>query len=147
RVGLADRGLVVFVDHERRDLLEDYSTKLREPIVSALLQALDAINPNLSVKDQFETSKELRPFLQYLVHAAAMFGPAVAFRNLEELLQASLVGTQAQRAANGKLRGIAQSYLREIARQNTGYLKIVDSTGLGSFSFDSLYGALKNDPI
>jgi helicase len=147
RVGMVDRGLVVFVDHDRRGLWEEYAAKLREPIESALLHALDNINPNLSIEEQFETYKELRPFLQYLVHAAAMFGPAIALRNLEELLQASLASTQAHGAANAKLRGIAQTYLRVIARQNRGYLKVVDSTGLGSFSFDSLYSNLRSDPI
>src|SRR5690606_15846972 len=45
------------------------------------------------------------------------------------------------------LRHLATKYLAEISRKPIGYLKVSDSTGFGSFSFDTIFASISNDPI
>ncbi|MGH7509809.1 MAG: DEAD/DEAH box helicase [Gemmatimonadales bacterium] len=148
RVGLVDRGLVVFAGSNHRDHFERYSSALTSSIQSALLLALGTLPSGVSLKELYRRHEELRPFIQYLGHAAATMSPAAAAANLEELLQASLANAQVSNDQQARtLRGIARTYLSSITRQPQGYLKVADTTGLGSFSFDELYAKIRNDQL
>ncbi len=143
RVGMADQGLVLFADAKHRNHWENYSAKLSDDINSALLQVINRLGPGGSLKEQYNTHEELRPFLQYLNHAAATLSPARALNRLEEILESSLANMQVTNSGESqRLRSIASQYLKLISRQQVGYLKVVDTTGLGSFSFDELYAKI-----
>lgn len=147
RVGLVDKGLVVFVNRAHTDHFERYSRELTQPIRSALLSVLRDINQQSTLKDQYAQHKELRPFIQYLAHAAANDSPTQAIDNLDELLQASLANVQVADNRDAQmLRSVARRYLREISSKSSGYLKAADTTGLGSFSFDELYARIGDNP-
>lgn len=148
RVGLVDRGLVVFAGANHRDHFERYSSALSGSIRSALLAALVSLPRVGTLKELYRRHEELRPFIQYLGHAAATMSPATAMASLEELLQASLANAQVTSDQEARaLRGIARAYLGSITQQSQGYLKVADTTGLGSFSFDELYAKIKDDPL
>ncbi|MFY0523504.1 DEAD/DEAH box helicase [Archangium gephyra] len=148
RVGVADRGIIIFVNPKDREHWEKYSSSLSESLTSALLSILGQLGDGSSLKELYRKHPQLRPFIQYLAHAAATLGPAKATNDLEELLQASLANRQVKSGAQAqRLRDIARSYLREISGVNTGYLKIADTTGLGSFSFDSLFAQITHDEV
>jgi helicase len=148
RVGMADKGLVVFVNNKHRAEWEHYAEALSEGIRSALLEVLSLASNAVSLKEAYRLYPQLRPFFQYLAHAAASLGAGRARDALDELLQMSLANTQASGPMQSRqLRNLAQSYLAEIAGKQAGYLKTADSTGLGSFSFDSLYAAIRHDDL
>ena len=147
RVGLVERGMVVFADSKHRKHLDYYCSALSERIVSALLAFLQKSQAAASLKELYRLNPELRPFLQYLAHAASKLSPGEAMEDLEELLQASLAGLQVSINESAKLRMIARSYLQEISGKRLDYLKAADTTGLGSFSFDRLYAAVKSEPL
>lgn len=148
RVGMVEKGLVIFSQKSHQEHLERYSQELTESLQSALLLILDKLSPNESLKDLYRNHLELRPFIQYLAHSAANSSPASAMANLEELLQQSLANQQVRSSIEArKLRDVSRRYLQELTRKNTGFLKIADSTGLGSFSFDQLYATLRNDSV
>ncbi len=148
RVGLVDRGLVIFADTDDRESFERYSRALIEPLRSALLEALRRADSSAPLKTIYRDYPEIRPFIQFLAHAAATASPANAMANLEELLQSSLAMRQVrpgQEAAG--MRSIARAYLTSIRQKERGYLKVADQTGLGSFSFDELYARIGDDPL
>ncbi|AUB79890.1 DEAD/DEAH box helicase [Candidatus Thiodictyon syntrophicum] len=148
RVGMADKGLVVLVNHKHRAQWERYADALSDDIQSALLAVLAQASAAVSLKDAYRNYPQLRPFFQYLAHAVATLGADRARDALDELLQMSLANSQASGPLQSRqLRGLAQTYLREIAGKQTGYLKTADATGLGSFSFDSLYAAIRGDSL
>jgi len=148
RVGMADKGLVVFVNHNHRAQWEGYAGALSDDIRSALLDVLAQASAAATLKDAYRTYPQLRPFFQYLAHAVATLGADRARDALDELLQMSLANSQASGALQRRqLRDLAQTYLAEIAGKQTGYLKTADATGLGSFSFDSLYAAIRHDSL
>lgn len=148
RVGLADRGLIVFASERHQGKLEYYARALSQTVSSALLDHLGDIGRAQSLKQAYERHHELRPFLQYLAHAAATMTSSRALASLEELLQGSLANAQAPDAdASRALRAVARRYLEEIREKTLGYLKVSDSTGLGSFSFDELYAKIRADAV
>lgn len=150
RVGMVEKGLVIFPDKNHQNHLDRYSRELTTSLRSALLVILEKILPDGSLKDQYRDHPELRPFIQYLAHAAANSSPSSAMANLEELIQQSLVNRQVRTSGEArKLRDVARKYLQELIgeRRGAGYLKVVDSSGLGSFSFTELYAKLRNNPV
>jgi helicase len=67
---------------------------------------------------------------------------------LEELLEASFANaTAGDRAERRLLREVARRYLSEISGKPVGYLKVADTTGFSSFSFDELYAKIPDDPV
>lgn len=147
RIGLADEGYVVFANHQHRSKWVDYSQKATETIRSALLYCVEHLKGAASLKELYRQHEELRPFFQYLAHAAASTTPAQAAADIEELLQASLAGFQEERsAATRRFRDLARQYLSELGG-NVAYLKVVDTTGLGSFSFNELFAKIGDDSL
>jgi hypothetical protein len=148
RVGLVDKGLVIFTDPQHRDHFERYSTHLNESVRSALLDVLKALEPNKTMKEHYRQHEALRPFIQYLAHAAARESPAKALADLEELLQASLANVQVANDREAQaMRRVARGYLEGIGGRQVGYLRAADTTGLSSFSFDELFAKIGNDPL
>lgn len=148
RVGLADKGFVVFVSDNDRQHFERYSRALNESLRSAFLDVIPQLLGSSDVRTKYLRLKEFRPFIQFLAHAAATQGPANASRNLEEVLQSSLAYKQAATASDAQaIRQIANEYLRTIAQLPTSYLKTADETGLASFSFSNLFARVRDDPI
>ncbi|MCT7973659.1 DEAD/DEAH box helicase [Laspinema olomoucense] len=148
RVGMVEKGLVIFSQKSHQEHLERYTRELTESLQSALLLVLDKLSPNESLKDLYRNHSELRPFIQYLAHSAANSSPESAMVNLEELLQQSLANQQVRSSVEArKLRDVSRRYLQELTGRNIGFLKIADSTGLGSFSFDQLYATLQDDSV
>ncbi|MEW5929617.1 MAG: DEAD/DEAH box helicase [Gemmatimonadota bacterium] len=147
RVGLVDRGLVIFTEHHE-DKWEYYSRALSESVESGLLAALRSVNRHLPLKELYRQHGELRPFLQYLAHAAASGSPAKALAELDELLQGSLANLQVKTDEDAQMmRFVARAYLGVISNKPAAYLKTADTTGLGSFSFDELYAKMGDDPV
>lgn len=100
------------------------------------------------LKAAYRKFPQLRPFLQYLAHAAASMTTRVALSSLEEILEASFANAMAAgRDERRALRELAARYLSEIAHKSTGYLKIADTTGFSSFSFDELYAKIPGDNV
>lgn len=148
RTGMVDRGIVLFVNPQHEEKWHKYSKALSEPLTSALLQIIGKASNVDSLKDMYREFPECRPLLQYLAHAAANLSPGEAIVNLEELLRSSLASRQAKSAIESQaLRSVARKYLTEIMGKPKGYLKAADQTGLGSFSFDSLFAAISGDPL
>jgi len=148
RVGLVDRGMVLFVGESHRRYLDTYSTTLNENLKSALFEMLSKAKSFADLKELYRQVPAARPFVQYLAHAAASDTPSRALTHLEELLQASLANRQAVDAGDSQtLRTIARNYLNMISGKRRGYLKAMDETGLGSFSFDTLFAKIKDDPV
>jgi helicase len=94
RIGLAEKGLVVFANPAHQKHLDRYSQELRNSLRSAMLMVLDALDPEGDLKQQYRDIKTIRPFIQYLAHAAATSSATEAIRNLEALLEQSLVNQQ-----------------------------------------------------
>lgn len=148
RVGMVDRGIVLFADEKHKADWEFYSGTLQGPINSALLKVLKELDGNDSLKDQYRRNEAVRPFIQFLAHAAATSTPQRALDNLEELLQSSLANAQiTQEVESSALRNLAKRYLEDISDKRVGFLKVSDSTGLGSFSFDQLYASIRNNSV
>jgi hypothetical protein len=148
RVGMVERGLVVFADSNHKSHLNRYANELKNVLTSALLAILPELRPDRDLKEQYRNFKELRPFIQYLAHAAVSSTPARAIANLEEIIQQSLVNQQVQSPEDSrKLRTIARNYLQQLTGRQPGMLKVADETGLASFSFDELYAKLRNDRV
>jgi hypothetical protein len=148
RVGLADKGFIVFANDKHRDKCERYTRQLSESIVSALLKVLDAAMREPDLKTAYRKFPQLRPFLQYLAHAAANMTTRVALSSLEEILEASFANTMASgREERRALRELAARYLSAIAHKSPGYLKTADTTGFSSFSFDELYAKIPRDAV
>lgn len=148
RVGLIDQGLVIFANPEHEPYLDNYSEDLDLKVRSALLGVFQDVDYTDSLKNQYREHEALRPFIQYLAHAAATEGPARAIATLEELLQASLANVQVETVDDARaMRDLARRYLIEISNKSVGFLKAADTTGLSSFSFDELYAKIGDDPV
>jgi helicase len=148
RVGFVDKGLVIFANEGHRPKWESYVEHLSEPIRSALLSVLSAAMAEGSLKSAYRLFPQIRPFIQYLAHAAATLTTTGALAALEEILEASFANVSAtNRSERRALRDLARRYLGEISAKPTGYLKIADTTGFSSFSFDELYAKIPNDKI
>ncbi len=145
RVGLSERGLIVFANKEHRDLWNFYTENLSERIDSALDDIAEKINDSDSLKWIYRTHEPVRPFLQYLSHASATLGIRRAYADLERLVEASFSGRT--KASKDFLFYLAKKYLGEISSKNQSYLKVADKTGLGSYSFDELFYHIKNDAV
>lgn len=145
RVGLSERGLIVFANHAHREHWERYSSYLSERIDSALDDVIGKINSTDSLKWVYRIHEPLRPFLQYLSHASAIYGFRDTLSDLERLVEASFSGRNSTNKAG--LLSLAKRYLAEIANKNQGYLKVSDRTGLGSYSFDELYAHIRSDTV
>jgi hypothetical protein len=145
---MVDKGLVLFVERDHRAKFDHYSRSLSQDVTSALLEHLSDIGSTESLKTAYSRYAELRPFMQYLAHAAATLSPARAIESLEELLQGSLANAQANTANESRLlRHVARRYFAEISEKSAGYLRASDSTGLGSFSFDELFARIGSDEV
>jgi superfamily II DNA/RNA helicase len=148
RVGLVDQGLVIFANQEHRPKWEKYAAHLSEPITSALLSVLASAMTQSSLKEAYRLFPQLRPFIQYLAHAAATLTPRGAIASLEEILEASFANaTAADRSQRRALRDLAQRYLEQIAGKPAGYLKVSDTTGFSSFSFDEIFAKIPSDAV
>jgi len=145
RVGLSERGLIVFANTSHRNIWEHYTNNLSERIDSALDAVIEEINSADSLKWIYRKHEAIRPFLQYLSHASAIYGVRSTFGDLERLVEASLSGKS--KKSKDFLFALAKRYLGEIAEKNQNYLKVADKTGLGSYSFDELFYHIKNDSI
>lgn len=148
RVGLADKGLIVFANTSHREKWDFYTNKLSEPIVSALLEVLSAAAGEVSLKRAYRNFPQIRPFIQYLAHSAVKLTPSGAIAALEEILEASFANAvSADRSERRLLRDLAARYLSEISGKSIGYLKAADTTGFSSFSFDELYAKIPDDGV
>jgi hypothetical protein len=148
RVGLADKGLIIFADKRHSDLWKYYSDHLTESVESALLAAIREVSLDSPLKEQYREHPVLRPFFQYLAHAAATFNPRRALDDLDELLQASLANAQVVDTEDArKLRALSDLYLSQLSNYQMSTLRSADITGLGSFSYTELSGKVGDDPL
>ncbi|WP_287496924.1 DEAD/DEAH box helicase [Pandoraea sp. CB10b_02] len=93
RVGLADKGFIVFANSGHREKWEKYTRHLSESVVSALLSVLALAINEPSLKNAYRKFPQIRPFLQYLAHAAANMTVRGALTSLEEILEASFANS------------------------------------------------------
>ena len=142
RVGLSDKGLVVFANPKHKDKWEYYTKTLDTPIVSSLLDLASYLGTEeLNLKQLYKDVPKIRPFLQYFAHSMAVLGSTKAKEITFELINSSLMYQQLDDlTAIRKIRDLSSTYVDMLAEKNSGYLKLADSTGLGSFSFDELVG-------
>lgn len=145
RVGLSEKGVIVFASSEHKDHWENYTNYLSERIDSALAGAVQSINETDTVKWTYRNNEAIRPFIQYLGHAVATLGVRETTSDLERLVTASLAGRSAQ--ARISLVKFARRYLGEVSGKAQSYMKVADQTGLASFSFDELYANIMEDPV
>jgi replicative superfamily II helicase len=146
RAGMVERGFVVFANEKHQKHWEEYGSGLNTSVKSALLKVLVLIgstSASIGIKEQYRLHEELRPFIQYLAHAAATSSAEAALDQLEELLQGSLANAQVTTEVESRnLKNVARKYLSELTGRSAGLLKVGDRTGLGSFSFDELYAKI-----
>jgi hypothetical protein len=71
RVGMVERGLIIFTDPNHQSHLDRFANELRSVLTSALLTILPELDLARPLKDQYREIPALRPFIQYLAHAAA----------------------------------------------------------------------------
>ncbi|EAV44218.1 hypothetical protein SIAM614_15505 [Stappia aggregata IAM 12614] len=145
RVGLSEKGVIVFANPDHRPHWERYTQFLSERVDSALNDAIKKINETDTVKWTYKTHEGIRPFIQYLGHAVASLGARQTASELERLVTASLAGRSPQTRA--ALLRLARKYLADVASKDQGYMKVADQTGLASFSFDELYASIAEDPV
>ena len=146
RVGLSNRGLVLFANPEHREKWKKYTSSLDQPISSALKRLLsETQDGEVDLKELYRNIPEIRPFLQYFSHSASLMGVEKLKSMLVELINSSLLYKQTSDLKSIKmLRSVTEQYVEELANKNRGYLKIADSTGLGTFSFDRLIWECNN---
>lgn len=148
REGLTETGYVVFADPARRRRAIEYCNAVSDQIVSGLLAVVDVISPSMALKDAYREHTALRPFIQYLAHAAARSSTSEALRNLDELIQQSLANQQASDARVARrLSEIGRAYLEELRGSSAGVLRNADVSGLSTFSFAELYAKMRGDPV
>ncbi|AGS25654.1 DEAD/DEAH box helicase [Rhizobium etli] len=145
RVGLSEKGVIVFANPSHRAHWERYTQYLSERVDSALKDAIGKINETDSVKWTYKIHEGIRPFIQYLGHAVASLGVRQTTSDLDRLVTASLAGRSPQTRA--ALTRLARKYLSDVASKDQGYMKVADQTGLASFSFDELYASIAGDPV
>jgi len=145
RVGLSEKGVVVFANPNHRAEWEKYTTYLTERIDSALTSAIETIKDTDSIKWTYKIHPGVRPFIQYLGHAVASLGVKETQSELERLVTASFAGKSP--ATRDALLRLARRYVAEVSGKQPGYMKTADQTGLASFSFDELYASIGADPV
>lgn len=145
RVGLSEKGVVVFVNSEHRSHWQRYTQYLNERVDSALAGAIAKINQAESIKTTYRKHEGLRPFIQYIGHAVATLGAAATAADLERLITASLAGKSPR--VRMSLMQLARRYITDIRGKQQSYMKVADQTGLASFSFDELYANILADPV
>lgn len=145
RVGLSERGVVVFANSEHRAHWERYTTYLSEKIESALAQAIAQVGEGADIKFTYRSNEGIRPFIQYLGHSVARMGARQTAGDLERLVTASFAGKSP--TVRASLLRLARRYVTEVAQKQQSYMKVADETGLASFSFDELYATIRNDPV
>jgi helicase len=145
RVGLSEKGVVVFANPKHRDEWERYTTYLDERIDSALTSAIEKIDQTDTIKWTYKINEGIRPFIQYLGHAVATLGARETQSELERLVSASFAGRSVR--TRDSLMRLARRYVAEVSGKQPGYMKTADQTGLASFSFDELYASIGSDPV
>lgn len=145
RVGLSEKGVVVFANPEHGEHWERYTTYLSEKINSALIEVAKKIKDTDSIKWTYHKHEGIRPFIQYIGHAVASLGIKETRIELERLISASLAGKTLE--TRDFLLRLARRYVAEISAKDQGYMKTADQTGLASFSFDQLYASIGGDPV
>lgn len=145
RVGLSEKGVVVFANSEHRDHWESYTRYLSDKIVSAMAEAVAKVRDSDSVKWTYRVNEAMRPFIQYIGHSVARQGASATSGDLERLVTASFAGrSQEVRAA---LLRLARRYIADVVGKPTSYMKVADQTGLASYSFDELYANISADEV
>jgi helicase len=148
RVGLSDKGIVLFANPNHEQHWQNYCEELSKPLDSALIKAIEAINEGGDLKGLYRNTPAIRPFIQYILHSCALHGIASTRSQLAQLLEASLFNAQMPTVhAARKARALASSYIDLLEGKPESYLKLTDSTGLGSFSFDELRWKISQDEI
>ncbi|RWK59849.1 MAG: hypothetical protein EOR78_16360 [Mesorhizobium sp.] len=145
RVGLSEKGVVVFANSGHREHWELYSRYLSDKMVSAMAEAVGNLRDSDSIKWTYRVNEGLRPFIQYIGHSVARQGAAATASDLERLVTASFAG-KSQDVQVALLR-LARRYLGEVADKPRNYMKVADQTGLASFSFDELYASIAGDSV
>jgi hypothetical protein len=145
RVGLSERGIIVFANSNHRSHWERYTRYLSDTIESSMTEAVGRIRDEYSVKWIYKTNESLRPFIQYIGHSVARLGANATASDLERLVTASFAGKTDHVGA--ALIRLARRYLAEVAGKGQSYMKVADQTGLASFSFDELYASILGDPV
>lgn len=145
RVGLSEKGVVVFANSKHRDHWERYTTYLNERVDSALANAISKVMEGADIKYAYRTNEGIRPFIQYLGHSVARLGARQTESELERLVTASFAGKTP--TARASLLRLARRYVSEVASKQQSYMKVADETGLASFSFDELYATIRTDPV
>lgn len=145
RVGLSERGLVVFANSDHREHWQRYTTYLSERVESALADAVARVAEGADIKSTYRTNEGIRPFIQYLGHSVARMGARETASDLERLVTASFAAKSP--SARASLLRLARRYVGEVASKQQSYMKVADETGLASFSFDELYATIRNDPV
>jgi hypothetical protein len=145
RVGLSEKGVVVFANPNHREDWERYTTYLSERIDSALTSAIGRVNETDTIKWTYKINEGIRPFIQYLGHAVASLGVRETQSELERLVTASFAGKTLE--TRHALMRLARRYVSEVSGKKSGYMKAADQTGLASFSFDELYASIGADPV
>lgn len=148
RVGMVEQGLVLFANEAHREHWQRYAQALSSRLASALLAVLPQLRPDRPLKEQYREFPALRPFIQYLAHAAAKHTPERAIADLEELIQQSLANQQVTSAAQSQqLRTVGRGYLQQLVGRPGGILSAADQAGLATFSFDELYAKVRDDEV
>lgn len=148
RVGLSDKGIVLFANPDHEQHWERYCSELSKPLDSALIKAINEIQQGGDLKTLYRRNEAIRPFIQYILHACAEHGVGATRAQLAQLIEASLFNAQLTSVAESrKARTLANSYVDLLEGRSTGYLKLTDSTGLGSFSFDELRAKVGQDKL
>lgn len=145
RVGLSEKGVVIFANSGHREYWNSYTRYLSEKIVSAMAEAVGRVRESDSVKWTYRVNEGLRPFIQYIGHSVARQGASATASELERLVTASFAGkSQEVRAA---LLRLARRYIADVSGKPLNYMKVADQTGLASYSFDELYANIATDQV
>jgi hypothetical protein len=145
RVGMSEKGVVVFANQDHRDHWVRYTRYLNEKVHSALAEAIAKVKESDQVKYIYRSNEGVRPFIQYLGHSVARIGAQQTSSDLERLVTASFAGKS--EIARAALMRLARRYISQVADKRQSYMKVADETGLASFSFDELYATIRSDPV
>ncbi|UIY40815.1 DEAD/DEAH box helicase [Methylobacterium radiotolerans] len=145
RVGVSDKGVIVFANSDHRSKWEYYTTYLSAKINSSLDAALSLVDNADTLKWTYKKNDAIRPFIQYIAHSVALFGAKHTLSDLDRLIEASLSGRNQENKV--ALAALARRYISEISGKSQGYMRTADQTGLASFSFDQLFASIGADDI
>ncbi|MGM5028328.1 DEAD/DEAH box helicase [Tardiphaga sp. 862_B3_N4_1] len=145
RVGMSEKGVVVFASSNHRNHWLRYTQYLSEKVHSALAEAIQSVKEADQVKAIYRSNEGIRPFIQYIGHSVARIGAQQTSSDLERLVTASFAG-RSEITRNALMR-LARRYIAQVAQKQQSYMKVADQTGLASFSFDELYANIRSDPV